>query len=223
VAIAGTVLGILLLLFAVSTFALGPFFASQQPQGAPVPARMQPGGNVIWVFNPQSPALAARTTTGGGHIETQGGGLVFMFDGEGRANVTFGPDLVSSYTTAAFVTIGPNTDGTLIWRVRSVGDRSVAVRINASTEYVELIYEDLAAGTAELLGNPVPIRGLRQSKPTEVAVLVKTPAYTLYVDGVTVLETTNLGLDAAGSPQTISASGTRGTISLYELRIHETP
>jgi hypothetical protein len=224
VAIAGTVLGILLLLFAVSTFALGPFFASQQQQSsAPVSARTQPRGNVIWGFNAESPSLGSRDTTGGGRIETKGGGLVFIFDGEGRANVTFGPDLVSSYTAAAFVTIGPDTDGTLIWRVRSVGDRSVAVRINASTEYVDLVYEDVAAGTAELLGNPVPIRGLRQSRPTEVAVLVKTPSYTLYVDGVTVLETTSLGLDAAGSPQSISASGTRGTIALYELRIQDTP
>jgi hypothetical protein len=89
------------------------------------------------------------------------------------------------------------------------------------SEYAELIYEDVTAGTTELLGNPVPIRGFKLGKPREVAVLVRAPSYTLFVDGVPMLETADNRLDATASAQSISASGTRGAIGLHELRIHD--
>jgi len=203
----------------VATFALGPFLSQQS---APPPRPALPAGKVIYAFSAQSSALATREATGGARIETGGGGLSFTFNGEGRANVSFGPDLAPPYLAAAFVSIAPDADGTLIWRVRSAGDRSVALRINAATEYIDLIYEDATAGTTELLGNPVPIRGLKQGKPTEVAVLVGTPSYTLFLDGTTVLQVVADRPDATGAVQSMSASGTRGVIALFELRIHDT-
>jgi hypothetical protein len=221
VTIGGSLIGVLLLIFVVSIFVRGPFFGAQEPS-APVTARTQPSGNVIWIFRPSSSSLATQDTKGGARIDTAGGALAFTFDGEGRANASFGPDLAPPYTAAAFVGIAPEADGTLIWRVRSDGDKSVAVRVNASTEYIELIYEDLTTGTTELLGNPVPVRGLKQGKPREVAVLVRTSSYTLFVDGLTALETTSEGLAATSAAQSISASGTHGVIALYELRIHDT-
>jgi hypothetical protein len=220
VAIAGTLVGILLLLF-VASFALGPFLFSQQ-SSAPPPARVMPEGQVVWAFV-QDSALTRRETTGGAQIDTQPNTLAFIFSGEGRAQVSFGPELAPPYTVVAFVSSPPDTDGTLIWRVHSAGDRSVAVRINAASEYAELIYEDATAGTAELLGNPVPIRGFKLGKPREFAVSVRTPSYTLFVDGVPMRETVDDRLDAAGSAQSISASGTSGVIALHELRIHSTP
>jgi hypothetical protein len=221
VAIAGTLIGVLLLLFVVSTFALGPFLALQQAP-APGPARMMPAGQVIWVFNPNSP-LATRDVSGGARIDTQSGGLAFRFNGEGTAEVSFGPEVAAPYTVVAFVGIEPDSEATLIWRVRSVGDRSVAVRIDASSEYVELIDVNTVTGTTELLGNPVPIPGLRLGKPREVAVQLGTSTYVLFVDGVLAQETLIDGLAATASTQSISVSGNRGAIAVYELRIHETP
>ena len=218
VAIAGTLVGVLILLFLVATFALGPFLSQQS---APPPRPALPAGKVIYAFSAQSSALATREATGGARIETGGGGLSFTFNGEGRANVSFGPDLAPPYLAAAFVSIAPDADGTLIWRVRSAGDKSVALRINAATEYVELVYEDVTSGTTELLGNPVPIRGLKQGKPTEVAVLVGTPSYTVFIDGATMLQAVTDRADATGAPQSMTASGTRGVIALFELRIHD--
>jgi len=222
VAIAGTLVGVLLLLFFVASFALGPLLSSQQP--APGPARVVlPAGKVMWVFNAESSPLATRETSGGAQLDTKGGGLVFTFNGEGRANVSFGPDLAPPYMAVAFVSISPDADGTLIWRVRSVGDKSVAIRINASTEYVDLVYEDVMAGTTELLGNPVSVRGSKQGRPIEVAVLVRGPSYTLYVDGAAMLETAEERLDATASAQSMSASGTGGVLALFEVRIHDVP
>jgi hypothetical protein len=219
VAIAGTLVGVLILLFLVATFALGPF---RSQQSGPPPRPALPAGKVIYVFSAQDSVLATREATGGAQIETGGGGLAFRFNGEGRAKVSFGPELAPPYLAAAFVSIAPDADGMLIWRVRSAGDKSVAVRINAATEYIELIYEDVTAGTTELLGNPVPVRGLKEGKPTEVAILVGTPSYTLFLDGTTVLQVVADRPDATGSAQSMSASGTRGVIALFELRIHDT-
>jgi uncharacterized protein DUF5671 len=221
VAIAGSLLGILLLLFLVSGFVLGPFLSSQQP--APGPARAVPAGNVVWIFNAQGSPLAKSETSGGARIDTQSGGLAFTFNGEGRADVGFGPVLEPPFTAVAFVSSTPDSDGALIWRVRSAGDKSVAVRINTSNEYVELIYEDVTTGITELLGNPVPIPGFRQARPIEVAVLVGPTSYTLFVDGAVVLETTDDRVAATDSAQSMSASGSRGLIALYELRVHGAP
>ncbi len=214
-------MGLLLLLFFVASFAIGPLRSSQQP--AQAPAQVQPAGKPIWVFSQQSTPLATRETSGGAQIETGGGGLAFTFNGEGRANVSFGPDLAPPFMAITFTSIAPDADGTLIWRVRSVGDKSIALRINAATEYVELIYEDATTGVTELLGNPVSVRGFKRGNPTEVAVLVRTPSYTLFVNGSPMLQTSDDRLDATSSTQSMSVTGTRGVIALFELRVHDAP
>lgn len=220
VAIAGVLVGVLLLLFFVASFALGPFLSSQS---GPPPRPALPAGKVIWAFAEQGSALTTRETTGGAQIETGGGGLAFTFNADGRANVSLGPDIAPPFMAVAFTSIAPDADGTLIWRVRSVGDKSIAIRINAATEYVELIYEDATTGVTELLGNPVPVRGFKQGNPTEVAVLVRTPSYTLFVNGSLMLQTSDDRLDTTSSTQSISVTGTRGVIALFELRVHDAP
>jgi uncharacterized protein DUF5671 len=220
IAIVGALLGVLLLLFVVAGFGLGPLLSSQQP--APGPAHAVPAGKVVWVFSAQGSPLGMHEATGGAHIDTESGGLAFKFNGEGNAEVGFGPVLEPPYTAVAFVTSTPDSDGILIWRVRSAGDKSVAVRINASTEYVELIYQD-GSSVTELLGNPFPVKGFRQSRSFEVAVTVAPTSYTLFVDGGIVMEINDDRVATTNSAQSISASGTRGLIALYELRIHDAP
>jgi len=220
VAIAGTAVGVLLLLFFVATFALGPLLSQQS--SAPEPRAALPAGQVIWVFQARSSSpLAESKSSGGARIDTQSGALAFVFNGDGRADVTFGPELEPPYMVVALLTSPPEADGTLVWRVRSLGDKSVALRINASTEYAELIYEDTASGTTELLGNPVSIRGFKQGKPFEVAVLVGTSNYSLILNGSPALATSDERLDATSAALSMTATGTRGAIVFYELRIQD--
>jgi hypothetical protein len=218
-AIAGTVIGALLLVFFVASFAL-PFFFS--PRSAPPPPRMAMTTKPIWVANfTEASSFTTRDTSGGAYLDTRAGYLGFNFKEAGQATVSF-REFTPPFMAVALVGSPPESDGTLIWRVRTAGDRSIAVRINTSTDYVELVYEDLATGVTERLGNPYFVYGTG-GEPFEVAVLVRTATYTLSVNGQQMPEVVDDRLGATSSPLSISASGTKGVIALLELRVHDAP
>jgi uncharacterized protein DUF5671 len=220
VGIAGTVVGILLLLFLVATFALGPFFSQQS--SPPQPARLAMPGKPIWIANFSDPSVfTTQEMSGGAYVDAREGTLAFMFKEAGHATITF-PEFTPPYMAVAFMSSPPGSDGTLIWRVRTVGDESIAVRVNLSTSYVELIYEDLPRGVTETLANPVGI-GAAAGRTIEVAVLVRTPTYVLFVDGAQVLEVLDERLPATSSALSMTATGTTGAIALHELRVHDAP
>jgi hypothetical protein len=52
-------------------------------------------------------------------------------------------------------------------------------------------------------------------------VLVGPPTYVLYVDGATQLETADDRVGATGTIQSMTATGTRGVIALFEMRVHQ--
>ncbi len=216
VAIAGTLVGILLLLL-VASFALGPLLFTQQ-SSAPPPARVLPAGKPLWIANFSQ--ASTEDQSGGAFVDTQSGVLAFTFKEAGRATVSF-PEFTPPFIGVALISSKPDSDGTLIWRVRTASEQSVAVRINASTGYVELLFEDLETGITEVLGKPVPIH--MRDRPVEVAVLVQTPAYTLFVDGQQTSQVVDSRLDPKSSPLSMSATGTTGAIVLLELRVHEVP
>lgn len=221
VGIAGTLVGILLLLF-VASFALGPFLFSSQQSSAP-PPRLAMTGRPLWVANvSQGSVFTTQDQSGGGYIDTQSGVVAFTFKEAGQVKVTL-PEFAPPYMAVVVIGSAPGSDGSLIWRVRTAGDRSVAVRVDTSSESVELIYEDATDGTRESLGKPVPIPGLRQGRAVEVAVVARTPIYQLFVDGMPVLETTDDRVDATSSALSMSAMGTTGAILLSELRVNEAP
>src|SRR5207253_11354085 len=89
----------------------------------------------------------------------------------GRATTTF-PGFAPPFSAVALSGDPPESDGTLIWRVRTARDRSIAVRLNTSTDYIELVYEDLASGITEVLGHPARVPATNGG-PIEVAVLVR--------------------------------------------------
>ncbi|TMC74705.1 MAG: hypothetical protein E6J13_01240 [Chloroflexi bacterium] len=220
VAIAGTIAGGLLLVFVVATFALPVFFA---PQSAPPPAqRMTMATTPIWVANlHDASGFTTKEQSGGAAIETRAGYLGFTFKQAGHATVSF-PEFAPPFMAVALIGSPPDASGTLIWRVRTIGDRSVAVRIDTSTNYVELIYEDLASGTTERLGNPFFLSETG-SQPVEVAVIVRSPTYTLSVNGQPMPEVVDDRLGVTSSPLSISVSGTSGVIALLGLRVHAAP
>jgi hypothetical protein len=153
-------------------------------------------------------------------VDTRAGYLGFNFKEAGRATISFA-DFTPPFVAVALIGSPPEADGTLIWRVHTSGDRSIAVRMNSSTDYVELIYEDLASGATERLGNPFFIHAT--GDPTEVAVLVRTPTYGLFVNGQAMLEVVEDRVGGTSSPLSMSVSGTTGVIALLELRVNEAP
>jgi hypothetical protein len=220
VAIAGTIVGVLLLVFLVASFALGPFLSQQS--APPPPPRVATAGKPIWVANfSQASVFTTQDRSGGADIDTRSGALVFTFKEAGRATVSF-PEFTPPYMAVARIGAPPESDGTLMWRVRTTGDRSIAVRINASSDYVDLVYEDLATGITEVLGKSVPVRRLG-GEPVEVAVVVRTQAYLLFVDGEKVVDVVDDRVDATSSALSITATGTTGVIALIELRVHDAP
>ena len=218
-AIAGTIVGALLLVFLVASFALPAFI---RPQSAPPAPRIATAGKPIWVAHlGDASTFTTKEQSGGASIDTRGGYLGFTFKEAGTATVAF-PEFAPPFIAIALIGSPPESDGTLIWRVRTSGDRSLAVRLNTSTDYAELIYEDLASGITERLGNPFFVYGAGR-EPVEVAVLVRTPTYALYVNGQPMPEVVDDRVGTASAPLSISASGTTGTIALLELRVHEAP
>jgi hypothetical protein len=219
VAITGTVLGGLLLVFLVALFALGPLRSQQSP---PPPPRVAMAGKPIWVANwSQASVFTTQDQSGGAYIDRRPDALIFAFKDAGEATVTF-PEFTAPYMTVALIASPPESDGTLLWRVRTNGDRSVAVRINASSDYVDLVYEDLASGVTQVLGKSIPVRRLG-GEPVEVAVLVGTPSYALFVDGQKAFDVIDDRVDAASAPLSITATGTTGSLALIELRVHDAP
>jgi hypothetical protein len=219
VAITGTVAGGLLLL-GVAFFALGPL--QSQQSAPPGPPRLAMAGKPIWVANwSQASVVTTQEQSGGAYIDTRPDALLFTFKEAGRATVSF-PEFTPPYMAVALVGAPPESDGTLMWRVRTTGDRSIAVRINASSDYVDLVYEDLATGITEVLGKSVPVRRLG-GEPFEVAVVVRTPAYLLFVDGEKVVDVVDDRVDATNSALSMTATGTTGVIALIELRVHDAP
>ncbi|MEK6207814.1 MAG: DUF5671 domain-containing protein [Chloroflexota bacterium] len=217
VAIAGTLLGILLLLFVVSTFALGPFLSSQGGAPAPGPQAL-PAGRPIWVATVTQDPFATETS-GGAYIRREGA-LTFNFKESGQATVTF-PEFAAPFMAIAVISSTPESDGTLLWRVRAVGERSVALRVNVSSHSADLVYHDETSGVTEVLGNAIPLRDL--STPMEFAVLVRTPGYVVFMDGKPMIEVTEERLDTTSSALSMTATGTTGMIALIELRVHEAP
>jgi len=217
VAIAGTLIGVLLLLFAVASFAIGPIFSSQQPS-APAPQALS-AGKPIWVATVTQDPFPTETS-GGAYIRTEGA-LTFNFKESGRATVTF-PEFAAPFMAIAVISDTPGTDGMLLWRVRAVGDRSVSLRIDLSSRQADLIYQDKTTGVTEVLGHAVPLRDL-SSSPMELAVLVRTPGYVVFMDGRPMIEVTESRLDTTSSALSMTAMGTTGMIALIALRVHEAP
>jgi len=216
VAIAGTLIGVLLLLFAIASFAIGPIVSSQQPS-APGPQAL-PAGKPIWVATVTQDPFPTETT-GGAYIRTEGA-LTFNFKESGRATVTF-PEFAAPFMAIAVISDTPGTDGMLLWRVRAVGDRSVSLRVDVSGQRAELIYQDQATGVTEVLGHSVPLRDL--SSPMEFAVLVRTPGYVVFMDGRPMIDVTESRLDTTSSALSMTAMGNTGMIALIALRVHEAP
>jgi Flp pilus assembly protein TadG len=121
----------------------------------------------------------------------------------------------------AVISSVPYADGTLLWRVRTVGERSVSLRVNISSHTADLVYQEQTSGITEVLGHPVPLRDL--SSPMEMAVLVRTPGYVVFLDGQPMIEVTETRLDTTSSALSMTATGTTGMIALLELRVHEAP
>src|SRR5437660_5416155 len=215
-AIAGTVIGALLLVFLVASFAL-PFFFS--PQSAPPPPRIAMATKPIWVANFGEPSTF--TTTGGASVDTRAGYLVLTFKEAGRATITF-PEFTPPFMAVALIGDPPESDGTLIWRLRTAGDRSIAVRLNTSTAYIQLVYEERASGMTEVLGHPARVPATNGG-PIEVAVLVRTPIYSVFANGQELINVADDRVTATSTPLSLSASGTTGAIVLLELRVHEAP
>jgi uncharacterized protein DUF5671 len=219
IAIAGTLVGVLLLLFFVASFALGPLLSQQAAPPAP---RIATAGKPIWVANFSQPsAFTTQDVSGGAYVDAHGA-LTFMFKEAGRATVSF-PEFTPPFMAVALIGSPPESDGTLIWRVRTVGDRSVAVRINTSTDYLDLVYEDLASGITEVLGNPVFMYQAQSGEPTEVAVMVREGFYAVFVNGQPGVEVADGRLAPLSSPLAMSVTGTTGVIALIELRVHDAP
>jgi hypothetical protein len=219
VAIVGTMLGVLLLLFFVASFALGPFLSSQQPSGPAPGPRIALEGPPIWVA--EFSQVSTEDVSGGAYIDKQSGVLAFTFKEAGRANVSFA-EFTPPFMGVALISSKPGSDGTLIWRVRTAGDRSVGVRINAASDYIDLIYEDQASGITEVLGNPILVHR-PMAEPMEVAIVVRTSTYSVYVSGQQMLEVFDERLDATSSPLSVTATGTTGAIVLLGLRVHDAP
>jgi len=217
VAIAGTLIGVLLLLIAVASFAIGPIFSSQQPSN-PGPPRALPAGKPIWVATVTQDPFQTETT-GGAYIRTEGA-LTFNFKESGRATVTF-PEFAAPFMAIAVISSTPESDGTLLWRVRAVGERSVSLRVNVSSHTADLIYQDQTTGVTEVLGNAIPLRDI--SSPMEFAVLVRTPGYVVFMDGRPMIEVTERRLDTTSSALSMTATGTMGFIALIALSVHEAP
>jgi uncharacterized protein DUF5671 len=218
VAIAGTAIGALLLIFLIATFALGPFMSQQ---ASPPQGRLPTSGRPIWVAHFSEPsAFATQEATGGAYIDIREGSLAFSFKDAGRATISF-PEFTSPYMAVALMSSAPGSDGTLVWKVRADGDRGVAVRVNTLTDFIDLIYEDPAARITETIAGSFPIHA--EGRPMELAVLVRASTYELFVDGAQVFHVFEERIDPASSPLSMSVSGTMGSISVHELRVHEVP
>jgi hypothetical protein len=220
VAIAGSLLGVLLLIF-VASFALGPFLFSSQQSSGPPPTRALPVGKPLWVANLSQPSALPAETSGGGYIDAGAPYLAFNFKDTGSVTVKL-PEFAPPFTAVAVIVGSPESDGVLMWRVRTVGDRSIAVRVNTSTDYLDLVDEDRASGITQTIGKPVPLRrgGV---EPTEVALVVQTPAYQLFVDGELVFDVVDNEHDSTSSALSMFVTGTAGSVSVLELRVHEVP
>jgi hypothetical protein len=213
VAIGGTLVGVLLLVFVVASFAVRPFFAQQS-----APAQRQlPAGRPIWVASVTQGSFMPETT-GGAYIRTEGA-LTFNFKESGKATVTF-PEFAPPFIAVAVISSNQVTDGTLLWRVRAVGDRSITLRVNISSHVADLLYEDRASGVTEVLGPAVPLRDTSES-PMELAVLVHAGGYVVFIDGYPVIEAMDTRLNTTTSALSMTATGTTGMIALIELRVHE--
>ncbi|MDQ2912400.1 MAG: DUF5671 domain-containing protein [Chloroflexota bacterium] len=216
VAIAGSILGVLLILFVLTSFPFRLFLATDS---SVPPQQAVPLGRPIWVASVTQGSFATETT-GGAYVRTEGA-LTFNFKESGAATVTF-PEFAAPFIAVAVISSTPATDGTLLWRVRAVGDRSVALRVNLSSHSADLVYQDNPSGVTELLGNAVPLRDTSNA-PMELMVLVRTPGYVVFIDGKPMIEVTESRLDTTSSALTMTATGTTGMIALLELRVHEAP
>ena len=216
IAIAGTLVGVLLLLFFVATFALGPFLSSQQ--SSPPAPQVVAAGKPIWVATVTDGSFPTEAT--GGAYVTRQGALIFNFKDAGEATVTF-PEFAAPFMAIAVISSVPDADGTLAWRVRAVGERSVTVRVNVSSHTADLVYQDRASGVLEVLGRAVPLPDM--TSPLQVAVLVRTPGYVVFLDGKPMIDVMETRLDTTSSALSMTATGTTGMIALIELRVHEAP
>ena len=222
VAIVGSLIGVLLLLFVAGLFLRGPFFGSQPTSPPQEPPRVAMEGPPIWVADlTQESAFTTNEMSGGAYLDIRAGHPTFRFKEEGVATVSF-PEFASPYMAVAVVGGSPDSDGTLILRMRTDGDRTIAVRIDMENQYLELVYEDLASGMTEVLGKPIPFRG-KGAFGMEVGLLVRTPAYQVFLNGQPVLKAVDDRLDATASALSVSARGTTGSLSLLELRVHKAP
>ena len=216
VAIAGSLIGVLLLLFFVTGFFRGAFFGGQEPS-APA-ARALPPSRPIWVATVTQDPFQTETT-GGAYIRTEGA-LTFNFKESGQATVTF-PEFAAPFMAVAVISSTPTSDGTLLWRVRAAGDRSITLRVNVSNHSADLVYKDQTSGVTEVLGSTVPLGDT--SSPIEFAVLVRTPGYVVFIDGRPMIEVTDGRLDTTSSALSMTATGTTGFIALLALRVDEAP
>jgi hypothetical protein len=216
VAIAGSIMGVLLILFVLTSFAFRPFMAPQSS----VPPQAVPMGKPIWVASVTQGSFPTETT-GGAYVRTEGA-LTFNFKESGAATVTF-PEFAAPFIAVAVISTTPASDGMLLWRVRAVGDQSVALRVNVTGHSAELVYQDQASGLTEVLGHTVALRDFSDGGPMELTVLVRTPGYVVFVDGRPMIEVTESRLDTTSSALTMTAMGTTGMIALIELRVHEAP
>jgi hypothetical protein len=158
-------------------------------------------------------------TTGGAYIRTEGA-LTFNFKESGQATVTF-PEFEAPFMAVAVISSTPTSDGTLLWRVRAAGDRSITLRVNVSNHSADLVYKDQTSGVTEVLGSTVPLGDT--SSPIEFAVLVRTPGYVVFIDGRPMIEVTDGRLDTTSSALSMTATGTTGFIALLALRVDEAP
>ncbi|MDQ2951948.1 MAG: DUF5671 domain-containing protein, partial [Chloroflexota bacterium] len=202
VAIAGSIVGVLLLLFFVTSFAFRPFFAPES--SAPGPQAL-PAGRPIWIATVTNGSFPTETT-GGAYVRSEGA-LTFNFKESGQATVTF-PEFAAPFIAVAVISSTPASDGTLLWRVRAVGDRSIALRVNVSSHSADLVYQDHSSGVTEVLGRAVPLRDI--SSPMQVAVMVRTPGYVVFMDGKPMIEVTETRLDTTSSALIMTATGTTG-------------
>jgi hypothetical protein len=220
VAIAGTLVGILLLL-AIGSFALGPFLFSSQQSSAPPPGRVLTVGKPLWIAHFGQAAALPADTSGGAYIDARAPYLAFNFKDAGTATVEL-PEFTPPFMAVALIVGSPDSDGVLMWRVHTAGDRSVAVRFSMLTNDVDLVYQDRASGITETIGKPVSVRA-GGTEPFEVALLVRPHMYQLFVDGQPLFEVVEDRLDTSSSALSMSVTASAGSISVLELRVHEAP
>jgi hypothetical protein len=216
VAVAGSLIGVLLLLFVVLGFFRGSFFGAQEPS-APA-ARALPASRPIWVATVTDGSFPT-ATTGGAYIRSEGA-LTFNFKESGQAKVTF-PEFAPPFMVVAVFSSTPNSDGTLVWRVGGAGERALGVRLDVKNAMVDVV-SGPSGELNETVGKSASIHQIAQ-QPVEIAVLVRPQAYVVFIDGQPAIEVFDARVDTTPSALSMTATGTTGMIALLELRVHEAP